>query len=221
MGAYEFRSSVLRAYLDIKPGDCPNPFNRKSRGKLPVALLGTDAFDVSLIDASTLTMRRADGVGGSISPYDGPPGPSSTIEDVGTPFMGDSCACHEAGGDGIDDLSFKFSRPEVVATLQLNDLDAGATIELAVSGQLLDGTSFLAFDCMLIVPQPDFDEDEDVDQSDFGHLQACFQGLSKVLEAGCEDADIDGDGDVDISDFGRLQRCISGADMVANPRCAD
>jgi hypothetical protein len=34
---------AVAAAVDIKPGSCPNSFNRKSRGKLPVAVLGTDA----------------------------------------------------------------------------------------------------------------------------------------------------------------------------------
>ena len=207
--------------LDIKPGSCPNPLNLKSRGKLPVALLGTEDFDVSAIDPATIVLARADGVGDSVSPYDGPPGPYATIEDVGTPFEGELCDCHEVDGDGIDDLSIKFSRPVIVAALALRESNPGATVELVVSGALLDGTPFSASDCILIVPQADFDEDNDVDQSDFGHLQACYRGPLKRVDLACRDADIDGDGDVDISDFGRLQRCVSGAQKAVNPRCAD
>ena len=211
----------LSLSLDIKPGSCPNPLNLKSRGKLPVAVLGTEDFDVSLIDIASITIARAAGAGGSIAPYDGPPGPNSTLEDVGTPFDGELCECHELSGDGIEDLSFKFDRPAMVDALQLSELEPGATVELVVSGQLQDGTLFEASDCILIVPQPDFDEDNDVDQSDFGHFQACFRGPVKVVDWGCEDADVDGDGDVDISDFGRFQRCISGASKAVKPNCAD
>ena len=44
--------------LDIKPGSCPNPLNRKGRGRLQVALLGTENFDVADVDLSTLTLTR-------------------------------------------------------------------------------------------------------------------------------------------------------------------
>jgi hypothetical protein len=48
--------------LDIKPGSCPNPLNPRSHGVLPVALLGTEGFDVTDVDVSTLTISR----GGSV-----------------------------------------------------------------------------------------------------------------------------------------------------------
>ncbi len=39
--------------VDIKPQSCPNPLNVKTKGVLPVAILGTD-LDVRNIDISTL-----------------------------------------------------------------------------------------------------------------------------------------------------------------------
>jgi len=39
--------SPLEVLVDIKPGSYPNPLNVKSKGVLPVAILGTTAFDVS------------------------------------------------------------------------------------------------------------------------------------------------------------------------------
>lgn len=44
--------------LDIKPGSCPNALNPKSKGKLTVALLGTEDFDVSGVDVTTLALTR-------------------------------------------------------------------------------------------------------------------------------------------------------------------
>jgi len=40
--------------LDIKPGDFPNSVNLKSRGVIPVAILGGDTFDVADVDVTTL-----------------------------------------------------------------------------------------------------------------------------------------------------------------------
>ncbi|MHC4346223.1 MAG: hypothetical protein ACYSUP_16230, partial [Planctomycetota bacterium] len=39
--------------VDIKPQSCPNPFNIKSKGVLPVAILGTDEFDVEDVNTAS------------------------------------------------------------------------------------------------------------------------------------------------------------------------
>lgn len=143
--------SGVAAPLDIKPGSCPNAFNRGSHGVLPVALVGTESFDVTQVDISSILLSRADGVGGSVAPNEGPPGPHSVFEDVATPFDGELCDCHELQGDGILDLSMKFRTDDVVAALELDDFRRGDLVELVVTGILLDGTEFEAGDCILIV----------------------------------------------------------------------
>ncbi len=145
---------IPSAGLDIKPGECPNPFNRNSNGVLPVALVGTASFDVTQVDISTLQMARADGVGGTVAPNEGPPGPHTVVQDVATPFDGpgsQECDCHELEGDGIPDLSMKFWSQEIVTQLQLAGLPGGAFVELVVSGTLLNGTPFSASDCIVLV----------------------------------------------------------------------
>ncbi len=72
----------------------------------------------------------------------------------------------------------------------------------------------------------DFDEDCDVDQEDFGHLQVCLTGPgTQVTDPDCTDADIaplpGGDGDVDHDDFGILQGCMSGPNVIADKACDD
>ncbi len=64
---------------------------------------------------------------------------------------------------------------------------------------------------------PDFDEDNDVDQEDFGHLQACFSGAD-VRAPGCEDADLSLDLVVDIDDLRLFQSCMAGPDQA--PSCS-
>ena len=105
------RPPAIATEIDIKPGSCPNSWNRESNGVLPVAILGTEDFDVTEIDVSSVTISRADGTGGSVGPNEGPPGPHSDFEDVGTPFEGEECDCHEAGGDGILDLVAEVQDP--------------------------------------------------------------------------------------------------------------
>jgi len=47
------------AEIDIKPRSYPNSINLKSKGVVPVALLGSDTFDVSTVDLSTVVFAGA------------------------------------------------------------------------------------------------------------------------------------------------------------------
>jgi len=68
----------------------------------------------------------------------------------------------------------------------------------------------------------DSDGDGDVDQSDFGHLQACLSGAGVPQNnATCQDAKLDPDSDVDSSDVAIFRRCLSGAGIPADPSCAN
>ena len=144
----------LAVYLDIKPGSCPNPVNPRSKGVVPVAIVGSTSFDVAHIDTNTLALRRTDGVGVVVTPLSGPPRPGITTDDVATPFAGDLCDCHDLGGDGIDDLLLKFSTPELTGAFELSELPSGASLLLTLSGSLLDGTAFEASDCVVIPGKP-------------------------------------------------------------------
>ena len=139
--------------LDLKPGSCPNSYNRNSHGVLPTALVGTEDFDVSLVDIASLRIWRVDGVGGELAPHEGPPGPHTVVDDVATPFEGQECDCHDLTGDGVDDLLMHFETDQVVPILELNDLPAGALVPLAISGNLTGGASFVSpSDCLRLVP---------------------------------------------------------------------
>lgn len=142
-------------FVDVKPGGCPNPMNTSSNGVLPVAVLGTMGFDVTAIDVASVRLSRADGVGGMVAPLEGPPGPHTVVDDVGTPFLGEPCDCHDLGPDGIDDLSMKFRTEDLVDVLQLDAVPTGVSIELVVSGSLTDGGMFSGSDCVSIIsPTP-------------------------------------------------------------------
>jgi len=67
-------------------------------------------------------------------------------------------------------------------------------------------------------PSPDFDDDDDVDQEDFGRLQECL-GVDVIFETACRIADFNRDYRVDKIDFGIFQSCMNGADTAPLPGC--
>ncbi len=138
-------------HLDIKPGSCPNPVNPRSKGVVSIAIVGSSSFDVTQIDVDSLTLVRADGVGGIVTPTTRNRRARVSTEDVATPLDDDPCACHELGGDGIDDLLLKFSTPALAIALELASLQPGASLVLTVGGSLMDGSEFEASDCIVIV----------------------------------------------------------------------
>jgi hypothetical protein len=51
---------VVDIDIDIKPGSFPNSINPDTNGVIPVAILTTDAFDATTVDASTVTFGPAE-----------------------------------------------------------------------------------------------------------------------------------------------------------------
>lgn len=132
--------------LDIKPGSCPNPLNTRSRGVLPVAVLGTEDFDVSDVDLASIEL-----VG--VSPLRISRGDvASPVE----PFTGKaSCnECSEEGGDGFDDLLLKFDRQELISAIEAalgRPLQDGECLFVTLSGRLVDGTGIQGEDVVVIL----------------------------------------------------------------------
>jgi hypothetical protein len=131
--------------IDIKPGSCPNPLNVKSKGVVPVAILGTEDFDVYQIDPASVRLEGA-------APL------RSALEDVATPlepFTGKADCfedCFVEGPDGYTDLTLKFKTQEVVDAL--GDVYDGDCLPLFLSGNLkaeFGGTPFEGEDVVLII----------------------------------------------------------------------
>jgi hypothetical protein len=125
---------VISVDVDIKPGSCPNPLNIKSKGVLPVAVLGTEELDVMTIDPVSIQLTR-ETEEGMIEPGVYPI--RWSYEDVATPFdpVEDGPCCHDLNGDGIMDLTLKFDTQELVTTLKLDEV-TGETILLILTGNL-------------------------------------------------------------------------------------
>lgn len=135
-------SETNYVFVDIKPGSCPNPLNIKSRGVLPVAILGTAGFDVEQIDIATIRLL-------GVAPI------RSRLEDVATPFSEEITTCQDCTGlgpDGYMDLTLKFRTQEIVAAL--GTVTDSQCVVLELTGNLKEefgGTSIVGEDVVLIL----------------------------------------------------------------------
>jgi hypothetical protein len=111
-----FTFDYINVQVDLLPGSCENPLNVKKGGVLPVAILGTEDFDVTLIDPASLTLAGLYPVHWS-------------IEDVSTAFD-----CSIEGGDGYLDLVLQFDVTEIVTVL--GDVMDGDQVTLKLLGRL-------------------------------------------------------------------------------------
>jgi hypothetical protein len=145
---YENQSCPISLDFDIKPQSCPNPLNIKSRGKFPVAVLGTNDFDVMDIDPSTLLLEGVAPVRWSIEDVSTPFSSISLAVDDARQTLSNICDCTTNGPDGYDDLTLKFSTQELVAAL--GPVNNGDELELTITGSLLDGTTIEGSDCVII-----------------------------------------------------------------------
>ena len=126
------RDGVIAVAVDIKPGSDRNPVNVHSRGKLPIALLGSDALNVREVDPSTVLLRWA-----GISPADSPGLPPTdwSLEDVNR--------------DGYVDMLLKY---DMVAAqpFTLTDEATGALV-MHLAGEFYDGTQIAGRDTVFII----------------------------------------------------------------------
>ncbi|MCK4773241.1 MAG: hypothetical protein KAT30_00595, partial [Candidatus Krumholzibacteria bacterium] len=172
IGALEQACGAIVGSLDIKPGSCPNPFNikwlentdkengikyaaLKKGGVLPVAIAGSENFDVTEVDVSTLFLE-------GVAPL------RSSLEDVTRPADGgEECACATGGPDGHMDLNLKFSRREIAVVI--GPAEHREVVILSITGSMVDGTSFEASDCVTVLGRrPDLPMPEYSDQAQLG-----------------------------------------------------
>ncbi len=132
--------------FDVHPQSCPNPLNVKSKGVVPMAILGREDFDVADINISSIQIN-------GVSPV------NYAYEDVAEPFTGevgediDKKACWEYesideveyAGDGYTDLTLKFKMRDLVAA----GLAKGVQY-LDINGTTNDGTPIYGTDVVWV-----------------------------------------------------------------------
>lgn len=128
---------IVEVAVDIKPQSCPNPFNVNSKGVLPVAILGTEEFDVSTIVPTSVRLAGVEPI-------------RDSLEDVAAPLVDpNECECSTNGPDGFTDLTLKFETQAVLEAL--GEVNTGDILTLRLTGVLNDETSIEGADCVVIV----------------------------------------------------------------------
>ncbi len=93
--------------IDIKPGSDTNPINIGKKGSLPVAILGTEDFDVLDIDDTTVS------IGG---------------------VFAEKCSVEDVNDDGEDDLVCHFDVPELVEAGVLDEESTLLAVRAELAG---------------------------------------------------------------------------------------
>lgn len=127
--------------VDIKPGSCKNPFNVRSKGVLPVVIMGSDSMDVTHIDPASIQL-------GGIAPL------RFSIEDAATSVNTDNhstseAVCENDTADGFDDLTLKFDSQELVSVL--GPVADGRVVLLTLKGMTIDGAAITGEDSITIL----------------------------------------------------------------------
>ena len=148
-------SKPIEVDIDIKPGSCPNAFNAKNKGVIPVAIVGTVDFDVTTVDPETVTLADVSPIDWS---YD------DTTEPVENPYCEDCFDAEDPAnfncdldgdtvddsycGDGYMDLILHFDAQALAAAIAPVDRDD--CVGLVLSGENLDGIPIEGVDYIIV-----------------------------------------------------------------------
>jgi len=110
-------------------------------GVMPVAILGTDEFDVTQIDPASILLA-------------GVPPMRWSYDDVASAYAESNvvplCPCNEEGPDGLMDLALKFNAQEIAYAIE-DSLDSEEVIFMDLTGNLLNGIEVMGVDCLIPV----------------------------------------------------------------------
>jgi CSLREA domain-containing protein len=128
IGAFELEAEAIPVEIDIRPGSDSNPIQPSGRGKLPVAILGLDAFDVLDVDVTTL----------AFGPY-----AAASAHDLTKPGVFED-HLRDVNDDGSTDLVSHYR----IQNTGIDAYDAKACL----TGETLDGEPFEGCDAVRTVP---------------------------------------------------------------------
>ncbi len=139
--AAELTVLPVPAFVDIRPLACPNQVvvNPRSRGLLPVAIVGSSTFDVKQVNVKQISMN------GQIVPVH-----VARPFDLTSPTDTTDCSCSVGRPDRIRDLVVYFSLEDVIEGLGLESMVNGAKVPVTVEGVLGDGRPFAGIDCVTV-----------------------------------------------------------------------
>lgn len=118
---------LIPVQIDIKPEGVPNSINLCSNGAVPVAIMGTEKFDVNDINPDTLRLADA------------------AVKVVGKKDPHTLCSTEDVNADGHDDLVCHFN------TTELGDILDGTATSATLRGQTVEGTPIEGSDSVVIV----------------------------------------------------------------------
>ncbi|ABO35138.1 conserved hypothetical protein [Methanococcus maripaludis C5] len=146
------KATVVKEFVvgfDVKPGSCPNPINIKSNGVQPVAIAGSEEFDVYDIDPATLKIGMC--VDGEFMEFEGVSPLRWVYDDVTESYIPDEddTCCIRTKPDGITDFSMKYDTQELVEA-GLGCYEKNDELCLCIKGRTYDGEQFVGRDCIII-----------------------------------------------------------------------
>jgi sugar lactone lactonase YvrE len=129
-------TTPILTQMDIVPGLYPNRVEPDLDLVVRVALLGNSELNLADVDLSSIRLNGSAPTG------------SHRLDAGAAIASSDDCYTSNVPIDGVEDIVLEFQTTDLSETMPL--LEIGETDLLTLTGRLLDGTPFVASDCILM-----------------------------------------------------------------------